>query len=939
MEKFMIKSANTYSNYIKQTDKLMRIYLKYTLAALAMIFIGLISPIYLMAQTNTPFVFPPYQYVTPDTNIIPPAPFLKTVPGDGRITLYWDDSAEGFVDPFMVSINRNPRNFEGYKIYKSTDPEFLDALRVTDNQGNLQGYRPIAQFDRDNSISGYHPAAVNGMRYWLGNDTGIERFYVDEDVTNGRAYYYAVVAYTYGDALPNFAVPLVNPATGQVYDPPLFENEVYTHSPQESLLDIAFNESTGQFSFGRNVVQVTPNRPSAGYIEPQDPVVQRFSGSAGGEVTVQIIDPGDLKAGNEYAVTFQDTIIPGATSLDPDLVVTKSFSLQNLTTGEFIFDRDSRFRNQQLQIREGLLLNISNSGDTVSVNSELSKWTSTADKFIHDFNFSVNTRFSKLADYRIEFGDGVLGTSEQYQLQVGNLVTTLESEEVNFRVFNTTTNVEIPFAFFVNPQIPRDLRDVFFLNDQLGWTVGGAGQLRRTTNGGDTWQAINTGIDVRLFGVFFINENNGWVVGNAGAIWRTSNGGDNWVAMTSGTTRNLFGVYFLDSSTGVAIGQEGLILRTTDAGDTWTTLPAVTIRNLNGIYFSSQTVGHIVGDRTTVLRTDDAGNTWTEIAPANLLGGTSGDRLRNLTSVHFSDENNGWMVGFSGVIWNTTNAGVTWSRQTGVNTNRINKVFFIDAQKGWTVGMGGQILGTANGGATWALQPTNTQIDLFGLYGFDVNNAKAVGQGPTILNTSNGGTGWTQIRTEKRFRAFIDQNGQSRSDEIYFIEDFGTQQNVITWKVSMSPDARGQSEDPGVGDELELVTIKPFTSADEYRFTITGSNVPSVEEDVHSSVLKQIRVVPNPYVVTHVGEARAYGNNSAESGLHFTNLPAQCTIRIFNVSGQIVQTIQVDNNIGTDRYVWNMKNRHGNLIPPGIYIYYVEAPGIGEHTGKFAVIK
>jgi len=37
--------------------------------------------------------------------------------------------------------------------------------------------------------------------------------------------------------------------------------------------------------------------------------------------------------------------------------------------------------------------------------------------------------------------------------------------------------------------------------------------------------------------------------------------------------------------------------------------------------------------------------------------------------------------------------------------------------------------------------------------------------------------------------------------------------------------------------------------------------------------------------------------------------------------------------------VWNMRTKDGLEIGFGVYIYYIEAPGVGEKTGKFAVIK
>lgn len=165
-----------------------------------------------------------YDFVTPSDPSTPPAPNLSVVPGNGRVTLYWDDVAENFLDPVIRQRFPNQafrhRNFEGYKIYKSTDPQFLDAFEVTDNQGNVQGYRPVAQFDRANGIREYHPAAINGVRFWLGTDNGVQRIFVDEDVMNGKTYYYAVVAYTHGDAIQDFPVPLYNPQTGSPYEFP-----------------------------------------------------------------------------------------------------------------------------------------------------------------------------------------------------------------------------------------------------------------------------------------------------------------------------------------------------------------------------------------------------------------------------------------------------------------------------------------------------------------------------------------------------------------------------------------------------------------------------------------------------------------------------------------------------------------------------------------------
>jgi hypothetical protein len=36
---------------------------------------------------------------------------------------------------------------------------------------------------------------------------------------------------------------------------------------------------------------------------------------------------------------------------------------------------------------------------------------------------------------------------------------------------------------------------------------------------------------------------------------------------------------------------------------------------------------------------------------------------------------------------------------------------------------------------------------------------------------------------------------------------------------------------------------------------------------------------------------------------------------------------------------WDLKTKEGLDVAPGIYIYHVDAPAVGEKIGKFALIK
>ena len=99
--------------------------------------------------------------------------------------------------------------------------------------------------------------------------------------------------------------------------------------------------------------------------------------------------------------------------------------------------------------------------------------------------------------------------------------------------------------------------------------------------------------------------------------------------------------------------------------------------------------------------------------------------------------------------------------------------------------------------------------------------------------------------------------------------------------------------------------------------------------------LGDVGVVPNPYRV----------NSGFKEGEHlrqirFTNLPAQCTIRIFTLTGEAVGTIEHDDTESGNAW-WDMRSINNQEIAPGLYIFHVEQVGQSSDPfiGKFAVIR
>lgn len=133
--------------------------------------------------------------------------------------------------------------------------------------------------------------------------------------------------------------------------------------------------------------------------------------------------------------------------------------------------------------------------------------------------------------------------------------------------------------------------------------------------------------------------------------------------------------------------------------------------------------------------------------------------------------------------------------------------------------------------------------------------------------------------------------------------------------------------------KLYLNVILPITN-DVFEFTIKNSGVDENEID-----LSQIKVVPNPYLGASEFEAKSpYNVGRGERRIDFVNLPENATIRIFNVKGELIQTLQHDGSLIDAKVSWNLRSRDGLDIAFGVYIYHVSADNL-EHIGKFAVVK
>ncbi|HFE52827.1 MAG TPA: hypothetical protein ENK07_05255 [Bacteroidetes bacterium] len=105
--------------------------------------------------------------------------------------------------------------------------------------------------------------------------------------------------------------------------------------------------------------------------------------------------------------------------------------------------------------------------------------------------------------------------------------------------------------------------------------------------------------------------------------------------------------------------------------------------------------------------------------------------------------------------------------------------------------------------------------------------------------------------------------------------------------------------------------------------------------------MDDIYVVPDPYVAVNSLEPKQPSSlrGRGERRIDFVNLPPHCTIRIFTQSGRLIRVLHHDSEDNEGRESWDLLTRDGLEVSYGIYFYHVEAPGVGEKLGKFAIIK
>ncbi|KXK55106.1 MAG: Fibronectin type III domain protein [Chlorobi bacterium OLB7] len=200
---------------------------------------------------------------------------------------------------------------------------------------------------------------------------------------------------------------------------------------------------------------------------------------------------------------------------------------------------------------------------------------------------------------------------------------------------------------------------------------------------------------------------------------------------------------------------------------------------------------------------------------------------------------------------------------------------------------------------------------------------------------------------------------------VTFTQEGGSETHVITFgQVLMVNGAEIVLDAAGMGNSIAQLnaTLKQlvpqdqpttdFKVGDKFTVDFTGGAiglpqpgakvlvaVPSVApalDQYTDDMLEKIKVVPNPYLISHIGQ-RA----NSDRQLYFTHLPEECKIEIYTSAGELLQTINHKASDSSGKVAvnaWDLVSNGNRQVQSQLLIARITTPNGAETIKKFSVV-
>jgi len=240
---------------------------------------------------------------------------------------------------------------------------------------------------------------------------------------------------------------------------------------------------------------------------------------------------------------------------------------------------------------------------------------------------------------------------------------------------------------------------------------------------------------------------------------------------------------------------------------------------------------------------------------------------------------------------------------------------------------GYKIFRSDDGGLSWGELPitdeNGTVVDYVPMAQYDLING-ITGTSPLLPAFNRGNdSGLDEIIADQDStqEIFVNELGENVIDTLRYVFVDESVRNGFTYIYAVLA--------YGAGTESLQPLQNPRTSGPN-----VANVIPHAALSTSKSDLDMIKVVPNPYRIINLQETAI-----RERIIKFTHLPEKCTIRIFNVAGELIATLHHDTNSPiSSEEAWNLRSFENRDVAPGLYFFHVDSE-LGEKAGKFVIIK
>lgn len=259
---------------------------------------------------------------------------------------------------------------------------------------------------------------------------------------------------------------------------------------------------------------------------------------------------------------------------------------------------------------------------------------------------------------------------------------------------------------------PNGPRLVHFIDQNVGFIAGSSSEfdfpikVAKTINGGFSWTITELEGNDQTFSygkdLYFLDDNIGFLVCNGGSVYRTVDQGANWVRVFNVPGEDFSAIHFPTPAIGFMVpvfGNE--IYHTINGGNSWGTLQLGGNYGMSDVYFTDSQTGFITCNYSRILRTTDGGLTWTV---------TDFGTQDGFNAITFTNHLTGYAVGSHGTLVTTSNGGDTWvPHATGVD-HSLNCIDFVNDSVGYIgTAFSARVLKTTNGGGILAIEDLRTE--------------------------------------------------------------------------------------------------------------------------------------------------------------------------------------------------------------------------------------